>query len=236
MYFEWLASSDAPDACQYREVVQAARRDRKPLFFVDVNLSAASGESEMFQGNVLRTIESALGVSLVGLTAAELHHSKNVALSRRAFLSHVLKGAAALYLLTPRAQQLTSSMSGTPPDESSVSRKTQRGLQLVNAVLHPELNNPLKLDHRNTIMAQNAEAASLMLSKELGRTPTSALYVGANHTGIEQELQTKEARRVEHIKQHPELNHHGKIARVDFKNEDGVEAMRIQILQDPAFE
>jgi hypothetical protein len=235
-YFTWLESSGDPEARQYREILQVARRDRKPVFFVDANLSSPSGVDERLKANIVRTIESALGVSLMGYTAAKLHNaSKRNAIGRRELLTHIFKGAVAMYLLTPRLENLARSMSDDPPDESSVSRKTERGLQSVNSVIHPELNIPLTLNHRNAIMAQNAEAVSRVLAKELGRAPKSALYVGSLHTGIERELQGNEARRVQHINQHPELCHKGEIARVDFVDEDGAEKVRIQILQDPAF-
>lgn len=236
-YFEWLAFSADPEACQYREILQVARKDRIPVFFIDVSLSAPTGGSEKIRKNILRTIESALGVSIVGFTAAKIHQdvTDHTLMTRRALLSHAFRTTVAMYSLTPRLESLASSLSGSPPDESSFSRNWQKRLHALNSFVHPELNTPYTLDFRNIIMAQNAEFVSRVLVEQLRRKPTCALYVGSQHMGIESALKADERGRVQRIKDNPQLLHSGNIARVDFVEVNGREQMQIEILQDSAF-
>ncbi len=93
---------------------------------------------------------------------------------------------------------------------------------------------------RNAVMGQKATTVGKLMQSELKRKPTISVIVGSNHTGIEQELTSTEAGRMQTIKDdlREDTYREGKIVRIDFvpseKHPGNIE-VKVEILNDPNF-
>ena len=224
-------------AKQYDEIIPQAYKEKKPLFFVDMSASTEDNRNAdmefIIHGTILPIIEAGLGVGL-GLYGGKQIRKKEK--TRRDFLKATGAAISATYLIAPAMRVLSKPMARN--SEDSVARKLNRVIQHTNELIHPETHLPTVLDLRNTLIAEKSEFVADMMNKELGRKSTSNIYIGAEHIGLEKELQRDPEDRIKTLRNDldKDFKKEGSIIRVDFvANLGGKDAITVKVFKDPKF-
>lgn len=206
-------------AREFTELFQAAAKDKKPIYFVDMQ---GSGKGLAEEINRLKGKIVAESVAAGGLLAYALGSlGKNEKMNRRDFLKLGAKTTAAAFLSTPIAQELAFAASldknKEVPIEGSASRKAEKFLGQINETIHPELAT-IVVDARNDLIAQKTETAARLFQRAVGKNPKFALIIGAQHSGIERTLKDSEFSRVSRLKKSlsTRLVQNASIAKIEF--------------------
>ncbi len=217
----------------HSEVVKRAFYDQKPIFLVDTRAEWDPENKDIKEKLIIDLVESMVGGSLVArsLTTKEP--------TRREILKGASTGAAGAYLLSPSAEffaaRAATEFRRTSPDESSVARSIEKGLNSVNRVIHPE-SRSFTVEGRDALIAQKSQTVARMLSQELGRKPQIALEIGGGHLGIETEFRSVDADRVARIGRYlnkEEMERDALIARVQLDKSTDPYSIHVSFYNDP---
>lgn len=222
-----VLNKDVEDNQQYKAIIEYARANKIPIYFVDVSLKTRN-EKDLL--DLAKLVKKAL-IPVVGakvsyaLGKSVIKDMKELPINRRNFLKGLGKTMLAVYTGTP-ALEPTAALASTrlshEPDEEGVLRKIERGVADINSSIHPELKT-FSMEGRNALIAQKAESIAKDLESRLGKRPKLSVIIGALHTGIEKDLKMKETERQVGMRKYfteKELDTEKAITRVDFRGQD----------------
>lgn len=224
----------------YRDIIDAAKENKTPIFLADISFALKEDYDESVATEFRKRLETFLGGTMMALYADEIAAvTVNSGETRREFLvksATMAAGASLLYLSSDAPEQLANLVSTKfkteNADESSMARKIEKFFGNLNGAMHPE-NSSLLLDTRNVLIAQKTEHIAAMLARQLGKSPTIAIEIGASHFGIERDLLDTELNRVAKLKNDlgvERLKRESLIARVDFEDTGFI----VTLYKDPA--
>ncbi len=231
----------------YHEAVRAAAEQGKPIFLLDLSRATAKSQNmletkngedqdEMSKNELKVAIEGSLGLGAIMWAAVDLKRmiTDNPKMSRRNFLKFLGKSATGLALTSPLIGRMTGYIStkgtGLEPDESSVSRKAQKVFE--DATYRTNLDRSKTIHTRNDLWAQKSEKVAKYLQAELGRKPSLALSMGADHVGIERSIKENDETRLARLSKElgDDFKNEGLIAKIDLTPEAGSDRVKVEVV------